>query len=107
MVEFPDKRIYLYYEHIDFRKGIKGLTNIVTTELSDTDLYDSLYLFFSKDRRQVKILEIEKDNIWLYQNKLIGYRFVFPRSDKSIKISYTELKLILKTVELVAHRSNK
>ena len=37
---------------------------------SNSNLTDSLFTFFSKDKRQVKILEVEENNIWLYQNDL-------------------------------------
>ena len=77
MVEFPDKNIYLYSEDIDFRKGIKSLSNLISVNYSNSNLTDSLFIFFSKDKKQVKILEIEEDDIWLYQNKLNNAKFVF------------------------------
>lgn len=104
MVDFPDKTIYLYSDSIDFRKGIKSLSNLINTAYPGSDLKNSLFMFFSKDLRQVKILEIENDNIWLYQNRLNDARFVFPKCDKTIQISAAELKLILRSIELVSHR---
>ena len=96
MVDFPDKSIYLYSDSIDFRKGIKSLTNLVSTNYPDSNIKDSLFIFFSKDLRQVKILEVEDDDIWLYQNRLNDARFIFPKCDKTVKISSSELKIILK-----------
>lgn len=106
MVEFPNKTIYLYSDSIDFRKGIKSLSSLINIYFNDSNIYDSLYIFFSKDRRQVKILEIEKDDIWLYQNRLNDSKFIFPKADKTIKIDSSQLKIILKSVELVRHKSN-
>lgn len=63
MVEFPDKNIYLYSECIDFRKGIKSLSNLISVSYPNSNLTDSLFIFFSKDKKQVKILEIEEDDI--------------------------------------------
>ena len=77
MVEFPDKNIYLYSEGIDFRKGINSLSNLISINYPNSNLTDSLFIFFSKDKKQVKILEIEEDDIWLYQNKLNNAKFVF------------------------------
>ncbi len=99
MVDFPSKKIYLYNQAIDFRCGIKTLSNVVSIYFPNSDIYDSLYLFFSKNNRQVKILEIEKDGIWLYQNKLNDYRFVFPKCDQTITIDSSQLKFILKSIE--------
>lgn len=104
MVEFPDKSIFLYSDSVDFRKGIKSLSNMIKTSYPDTSLTDSLFIFFSKDKRQVKILEIEDDDIWLYQNRLNNAKFVFPNCDKTIKIDSNQLKLILKSIELIGHR---
>ena len=56
MVEFPDKNIYLYSEGIDFRKGIKSLSNLISVNYPNSNLTDSLFIFFSKDKKQVKIL---------------------------------------------------
>ena len=107
MVEFPDKDIYLYYEPTDFRKGIKSLSNLVSITFNNTNVKESLYIFFSKDRRQVKILEVEEDDIWLYQNRLNDSKFIFPKCDKTIKIDSRQLKLILKSVELISHKPRK
>lgn len=106
MVEFPDKTIYLYSDSIDFRKGIKSLTTLVNIYFNDSNIYDSLYIFFSKDRKQVKILEVEKDDTWLYQNRLLDSRFIFPKADKTIRIDSKQLKIILKSIELVKHKRN-
>ena len=85
--------------------GINTLTNLVSIYFSSSNIYESLYIFFSKNRRQVKILEVDKTGAWLYQNKLSDARFVFPRCDQSVKIDSRQLKLILKSVELVKKRS--
>lgn len=45
MVEFPDKNIYLYSEGIDFRKGIKSLSNLISINCPNSNLTDSLFIF--------------------------------------------------------------
>lgn len=82
MVDFPNKNIFLYSDNIDFRKGIKSLSSLISSNYPNTNLTNSLFLFFSKDKRQVKILEIED---WLYQNRLNEAKFVFPKCDKTIQ----------------------
>ena len=99
MVVFPDKTIYLYNQVIDFRKGIASLTNLIYTSFPEADHFNSLFIFFSRNARQVKIIEIEKGNIWLYQNRLDAYRFIFPKAEKNIRITSSQLSLILKTIE--------
>ena len=87
MVEFPDKNIYLYSEGIDFRKGIKSLSNLISVNYPNSNLTDWLFIFFSKDKKQVKILEIEEDDIWLYQNKLNNAKFVFTKCNRMVFVS--------------------
>ena len=102
MVEFPDKNIYLYSEGIDFRKGIKSLFNLISVNYPNSNLTDSVIIFFSKDKKQAKLLEIEEDDIWLYQNKLNNAKFVFPKCVKTIKIDSRQLKLKLEIVCLLS-----
>lgn len=99
MVVFPDKAIYLYDHVVDFRKGIASLTALIYTTFPEADHHNSLYIFFSKDARQVKIIEIEKGSIWLYQNRLTDHRFIYPKAEKDIRINASQLSLILRTVE--------
>lgn len=105
MVDFPDKKIFLYSGSIDFRCGINTLTNLVSTYFPNSNVYDSLYIFFSKNRCQVKILEIEKDGTWLYQNKLNSHHYVFPKCDQTVAIDSRQLKFILKSIEKIKNRS--
>jgi len=105
MVDFPNKKIFLYSDVVDFRCGINTLTNLVSTYFPNSNIYDSLYIFFSKNKAQVKIIEIEKDGVWLYHNKLNKYRFVFPRSIQTTPIDSKQLKFILKNIEMIKIRS--
>lgn len=106
MVEFPNKKIYLYTDSLDFRCGINTLENLISIYFKDTNIKDSIYLFFSKNRKQIKILEIDNEGAWLYQNKLIDYRFIFPKCHQTTAITSDQLKFILKSLELVKKRSN-
>jgi hypothetical protein len=99
MVVFPEKAIYLYNREVDFRKGITSLTNLIYTSFPQADHKNSLFIFFSRNARQVKIIEIEKGSIWMYQNRLDSHRYMFPRAEKDIKITASQLRLILRTVE--------
>lgn len=100
-----NKKIFLYEKQIDFRKGIASLYYLIKTSYPNTDLSNSLFIFFSTNRRQVKIIEIEANSIWLYQNRLNDAKFTFPKCDtSSIKIDAKQLNVILHTVEKISHR---
>lgn len=48
MIELPDKKIYIYYKDVDFRKGVASLNSLINVSFPDQDLTDSLFLFFLK-----------------------------------------------------------
>ena len=69
----------------------------VSLEISTSELEKVMEII-----RQAKILEVEYDDIWLYQNRLNDARFIFPKCDKTVKISSSELKIILKSIALIS-----
>ena len=107
MLDITDnKKIFLYDKQIDFRKGISSLVYLIKTSYPNTNLDNTLFIFFASNRRQVKIIEIKANGVWLYQNRLNDAKFIFPKCDKdSIKIDYRQLKIILNTVEKISHRN--
>ena len=105
MIDFPDKKIYIYSKDVDFRKGIASLNSLINVSFGGQDLCDSLFLFFSKNARQIKIIEILKDGTWLYQLRLNDSRFVFARADHTIRIDREKLKFILSSTEKIRRRS--
>ena len=105
MLDFANKRIFLYDKQIDFRKGVSSLAYLIKTNYPNTDLSNCLFIFFASNKRQVKIIEIEDNSIWLYQNKLNNAKFIFPKCDTSnIKIDARQLNIILKQVESIRNR---
>ncbi len=72
-------KIYLFSESIDFRYGIIGLSALITSKFSNTQVeYNSLYLFINEKRNQVKIIEFDKTGIWLYTKRLKDGKFMYP-----------------------------
>lgn len=107
MVEFPQKKIYIYSREVDFRKGLSSLSSLIELNFPEEELDASLFLFFSRNARQIKIIEIEKDGIWLYQKRLNDSRFVFAKTDNTIRIDKEKLKLILSSSQKLKHRSKR
>lgn len=64
------KGIYLYTGFTDFRFGIYGLTKIVLSQNKRDDITNNLYIFCSKSRKAIKILEFEENGVWMYYKKL-------------------------------------
>lgn len=76
------------------RFGIFGLRKKVL-ETSELEIA-SLYMFFSKSGKQIKILEITHSSTWLYQNKLTHGKFIWSIRGNKAELTKEELRLIMK-----------
>ena len=48
------RNIYLYSDVVDFRKGLKSLTNLVLTKYNRKDVRDSLFVFLEEINNKSK-----------------------------------------------------
>ena len=62
-------KFYLCQQPVSMRYGIRGLTNIVLSWPGFSPMSGCAFVFFSADRRQVKILKWDCDGFLLYQKK--------------------------------------
>lgn len=99
--------IYLYPDGVDFRKGLTSLSNLVLTEFRKNDALGCLFVFFSNNKRQIRIIQIEEDGTWLYQKKLNNYRFIFPSVENRVIIDKHQLTLILKSIVKIEFKKRK
>ncbi|MCM1130971.1 MAG: IS66 family insertion sequence element accessory protein TnpB [Roseburia sp.] len=100
MVDLRNVRgIYLYPDIVSFRKGIPALTNLILTSYKESEILDCIFVFFGKNKRQVKMLEINDDGIWLYEKKLKEASFILPNVDGNVKIDKRQLIEILKIIK--------
>ena len=102
------EHIYIFRGLTDMRLGLFGLRKKI---IESTDIeYNSLYLFCSKSRNQIKIIEVNKSSSWLHQNKLIHGKFIWPiRGDKT-ELTKEELKLIIEgagLIKAIEHKGEK
>ena len=97
--------IYIFPGLTDMRLGIFGLRKLIieTSELET----NSLYIFCSKNRNQVKLVEVLDSSIWLYQNKLIHGKFIWPMVGEKSELTKKQLKLIIEGSGLVESIENK
>lgn len=105
MVTIGNKELYLFNNEISFRLGINGLTSIISSNFSEREMNNGIFIFFSKDRKQVKLLEYEKNNTWLYQSKLNGYKYISPVVENGIiRIDKRQLESIFNHLKLIKER---
>ncbi len=94
--------IYLYSEKIDMRKDISGLIGVVTDQM-DGNPYKlkSIYLFYGKNPRMMKVLIREYNRFELTKIRLDDGRFLRPITDEnrsSGKISWSDFVLLTETI---------
>jgi transposase len=68
------KKIWLYRKAIDFRRGIDGLSCLVTHELKQNPK-EGIYLFFNRGRDKLKGLAWHKNGFVLFYKRLEIGRF--------------------------------
>ena len=94
--------IYLYTDTTDFRYVIYGLSRLVLLQFDkDTIKHNLLYLFCSKSKKSIKILEFEDNGVWMYYKKLDVGRFMYPESGQMGLISKDELRILLNELDFV------
>ena len=98
-------RIWLCTEPVDFHKGINGLCAVVQNELGGDPLSGHLWVFFSRDRRAVKLLVWDTGGFLLIHKRLEQGRFRLPRSDgKTARMTAAELTALLEGIDLSTAR---
>lgn len=96
-----DLKIILFTGDTDFRLGINGLQNLVYGNYGRNNLENTLFVFCSKSKKQVKILEFTNTGIWLYQNKLLRFKFNYPNYNGNIEISKDEFNSLFEVINIM------
>lgn len=99
------EHIYIIPGVTDMRLGIFGLRKLII-EMFELEP-NSLYMFCSKNRNQVKLIESSDYSIWLYQNKLVHGRFIWPMDGEKSELTREQLKLIIEGSGLIDSIENK
>ena len=101
-------RCYLYRPRTDMRKGVDSLCGLIRNELGKDPLNGELFVFFSRNHNQIKLLLWEQDGFSLYQKKLERGTYELPEGKEIHQgISSDQLNLILQGISLktVRHRT--
>jgi transposase len=100
-------RCYLYGSRTDMRKGTDSLCGLIRNELGKDPLHGELFVFFNRNRNQIKLLLWEEDGFSLYQKKLERGSYELPKANAvHHSVSSDQLNLILQGIDLesVQHR---
>lgn len=79
MFALDENVTYLLYAYpVNMCKGIRALSNLILVETDFSPQSGTAYIFFSRDRKQVKILRWDTDGFILYQKRLVRGSFHLP-----------------------------
>lgn len=89
--------ILIYNGVVDFRKSIDGLSQLVEQELKESPFGKTLFLFFSRNKKKIKILYWDGNGFCLWYKRLEQDKFKLPRdlSTRSVLITFQQLEWLL------------
>ena len=103
MLDLKETRnIYLYTNKVDMRMGIYKIEILLSLTFSPIEIYKSVFIFVSKNRKLIKIYYENEYGKWLFINKLAYSKVQMPNFDKITSISKEDLSLLLKGVTLIS-----
>ena len=92
------------------RRGFNGLSALIRAELGHDPLSGTVFIFFNKQRNQVKLLLFEGDGFGIFHKRLEKGTFELPTTTAESQdgiIDWHELQFILQGVDLTSIRFRK
>lgn len=97
----PEARVFLSLESTDMRCGCDRLSRAVEEHFSRNSLDGALYVFLSRDRKKVKILQWERDGYWLHYKRLEASTFRVERQENGREeLTGVDLERLLSGVDM-------
>ena len=76
--------IYLWAGPTDMRKGVNGLVGLAQGIMETDKMAHRLFIFCGRNKRNIKILEVDYDGYWLYQKALVTGKFRWPKTGEGV-----------------------
>lgn len=103
-------QFYVCQRYVRMNLGINGLFGLVRSEMELPPLSGAVFIFFSRNRQQVKMLKWDRDGFVLYQKRLERGTFelpLFKAGEKAAVMSYKTLSAIMSGLSLKSLRYRK
>jgi transposase len=107
----PQGKVYLATGHVDFRKSINGLALLVAETLELDPVSTNWFVFCSRGRDKLKILQWDTNGFWLHYRRLEQGKFHWPRDandQQCLAVTARELRWLIDGLnwqDAVAHRA--
>ena len=96
--------IWLYPQHIDFRRQMDGLIMLVADHLKLDPTSGQLFLFRNRGSNKIKLLWWERNGFWLCYKRLEKGRFIFPEINNAAVLTNDQLSWLLSGLDFTKHR---
>ncbi len=93
-------RVLLYHKPVDMRKGINGLSIIVSDSLSLNPSDGSIYIFYNKNCSKLKLIYWDRNGFCLFYKVLAKEKFKIPKLLKFQVITAEELRWLLDGLDI-------
>lgn len=106
MLTLPSQTtIYVARDPVDMRKGINGLSALISSQFRRDPKQPALYVFFNRRREKIKILYWDRNGFALWYKLLCKGRYRPPQLSNPIhKLSASDLTCILEGLDLLDAR---
>lgn len=94
------REIYLYSNKVDMRIGINKIEILLAISFSPIEIFKSVFIFVSRNRKQIKIYYEDEFGKWLLINKLSYSLFQVNDDMSKLTITKEDLSFLLKGVAI-------
>ena len=97
-------KIFLCRAPVDFRKAHDGLLAVVRDMLDEDIFAGAVFVFLNRRRDRIKLLEWDRNGLWLHYKRLEKGTFRWVASGTSNKVAMTraDLSMLLEGIDLNA-----
>ena len=89
-------KVFLAVGVTDMRKGLDGLSLLVSTQLASDPFSGHLFGFCNRQRNTVKLLLWDSNGFWVCHKRLERQKFHWPRSEREVmELGIRELNWLL------------
>jgi len=109
VIDFSKVSIFVRPGITDMRKQINGLSILAEDEMKQDSASGSLFLFCSKNRKNLKCIYWDKNGFCMWQKKLEKDKFPWPMTTEAAEqINSEQLQLLLEGIDFwKAHKEIK
>ncbi len=109
MIKFDTlNQIHIYSGPTSMKMGIYKIQMLVALNFSPAEIINSVFIFCSKNKKNIKIYYENEYGYWLLQNRISQGNFKWPEIDgQRIRIDRRQLTWLLKGLDVIEMKPKK